>query len=70
MIKRTENNFINTYSKYRHFQSRYLVEIMNILLSWSSSEKQLCTYILRYRLPLLSYAILTPHPCAENHLAY
>jgi hypothetical protein len=26
MIKRTKNNFINTYSQYRHFQSQYLVE--------------------------------------------
>jgi hypothetical protein len=33
MITRTENNFINTYSKYRHFQSRYLVEAINILPS-------------------------------------
>jgi len=31
IITRTENNFKNTYSQYRHFQSRYLVERMNVL---------------------------------------
>jgi tRNA splicing endonuclease len=33
MFTRTENDFIDTYSIYRHFQSRYLVETMNILPS-------------------------------------
>jgi hypothetical protein len=33
IITQTENNFINTYSKYRQFHSRYLEEIMNILPS-------------------------------------
>ena len=37
MIKKNENNIINTYSQYRHFQSRYLAETMNNLPSWSSS---------------------------------
>jgi hypothetical protein len=30
MFKRTENNFKNTHTKYRHFQSQYLVEMINI----------------------------------------
>jgi len=33
MITWTESNCINTYSQYRLFQSQYLVEMMNILLS-------------------------------------
>ena len=33
IITGTENNFINTYSKYRQFHSRYLAERMNILPS-------------------------------------
>jgi len=46
IITRTENNFKNTYSQYRHFQSRYLVERMNVLTIWFSSVKSLCPYIL------------------------
>jgi len=44
MITRTESNCTNTYSQYRLFQSRYLVEMMNILLSWYSSKIPLWTH--------------------------
>ena len=60
LFTRTENNFINTTSQYRHFRSRYLVETVTVFPSWSSSEKRLCTYTLCYRLLVLSYATPTP----------
>ena len=41
MITRTENNISNTYSQYRHFHSRHLVQTMNTL---PSSVRPLCTY--------------------------
>jgi len=40
-----------------------LVETLNILPSWCSSEKPLCTYTVRYRLLMFSYATPTPHRC-------
>ena len=41
--------------------------IMNILPSWSTSEKPLCTYTVWYRLLMISYATLTQlHTKASN----
>jgi hypothetical protein len=57
-ITRTENNFINTYSQYRHFQSQYLGAMTNILPSWFSSENR-SEPTMCHGLLMLIYA--TPH---------
>ena len=64
MIARNENNFINAYSQYRQFHSRYLVQKNITLPSRYSSDRTLCTYTLSYRLLVLNYATLTAHRCA------
>jgi len=61
MLTRTENNFINSFSKYRLFHSIYLVESINILCSCSRSESPLCISTVRYRLSMSIYATPTTH---------
>ena len=64
MVTRTEYNICTTYSQYRYFHSRYLVQTINILPSRYSSDRPLRTYTLGHRLLMLNYATHTPHRCA------